>query len=202
MGELIARRALGTPDIVAQSMGGAIALELAVRRVTPVGRLVLVNPACFGRVSALRLARFASPRAVEPVIERLVPRWVVARGHRMVYGDPTLITAADIDQYWAPSQFPGYARAMLRLVHEFTWERPSVPVMAGRLRSLVPPTAPPLVVLGTRDRLVRGARSYATALRAAGAPLEIFESEGGGHAVNEERPAEVLGVVRRFLRIG
>jgi pimeloyl-ACP methyl ester carboxylesterase len=199
--ELIELCAMGAPDIVAQSMGGTMALELAVRRLTPVGRLVLVNPACFGQVSALRLARFASPRAVEPVLERLVPRWVVARGHRMVYGDPSLITADDIDQYWAPSQFPGYARAMRRLVHEFTWERPSVAVMASRLRSLEPPTRPPLVVLGTRDRLVRRARPYAAALRAAGAPLEIFESEGGGHAVNEERPAEVLGVARRFLHV-
>jgi pimeloyl-ACP methyl ester carboxylesterase len=73
--------------------------------------------------------------------------------------------------------------------------------MASRLRSLEPPTVPLLAVLGTRDRLVRRARTYAAALRAAGAPLEIFESEGGGHAVNEERPGEVLGVARRFLRI-
>jgi pimeloyl-ACP methyl ester carboxylesterase len=199
--DLIGLRALGTPDIVAQSMGGTIALEMALRRAAPMGRLVLVNPACFGQVSALRLARRASPRAVEAVLDRLVPRWVVARGHRLVYGDPTLITDEDIDQYWAPSQFPGYARAMRRLVHEFTWERPSVPQMTSRLRTLLPPTAPPLVVFGTRDRLVRGARPYAAALRAAGAPLEMFESDGGGHAVNEERPAEVLDVVRRFLRI-
>ena len=169
---------------------------------TPVGRLVLVNPACFGLVSALRLARLVELRAPSKlVLDRLVPRWVVARGHRMVYGDPSLITAEDIDQYWAPSQFPGYARAMRRLVHEFTGSDRRCAVMASRLRSLAPPTAPPLVVLGTRDRLVRGARAYAAAVRAAGAPLEIFESDGGGHAVNEERPAEVLDVVRRFLRI-
>ena len=55
--ELIERRGLDDPDIVAQSMGGTIALELAVRRAAPIGRLVLVNPACFGKVSALRLAR-------------------------------------------------------------------------------------------------------------------------------------------------
>jgi pimeloyl-ACP methyl ester carboxylesterase len=199
--ELIERRGLDGPDIVAQSMGATIALELAVRRPVPIGGLVLVNPACFGKVSALRLARRASPRAVEPVLDRLVPRWVVARGHRMVYGDPSLITAEDIDQYWAPSQFPGYARAMRRLVHEFAWERPSLARMTTRLRSLLPPTASPLVVLGTRDRLVRDARPYAAALRAAGAPLEVFESDGGGHAVNEERPAEVLDAVRRFLGI-
>jgi pimeloyl-ACP methyl ester carboxylesterase len=199
--ELIELRALGAPDIVAQSMGGTIALTVAVRRAAPVGRLVLVNPACFGLVSALRLARRVTPLATKPVVDRLVPRWVVARGHRLVFGDPSLITDEDIDQYWAPSQFPGYARAMLRLVHEFTWERPSVRVMVSRLRSLAPPTAPPLVVLGTRDRLVLGAHEYVAAVRAAGAPLEIFESDGGGHAVNEERPAEVLGVVRQFLQV-
>jgi pimeloyl-ACP methyl ester carboxylesterase len=200
VGELITRRGLDAPDIVAQSMGGTIALELAVRRMVPTGRLVLVNPACFGRVSALRLARLASPRAVEPVLDRLVPRWIVARGHRVAYGDASLVTAGDIDQYWAPSQFPGYARAMRRLVHEFTWERPSVRAMTSKLRSLPSSTIPPLVVLGTRDRLVRDARPYVAALRAAGAPLEVFESEGGGHAVNEERPREVLDVVRGFLR--
>jgi pimeloyl-ACP methyl ester carboxylesterase len=199
--EVIVQRALGTPDIVAQSMGGTIALAVAVRRAAPVGRLVLVNPACFGLVSALRLARRVTPLAVKPVVDRLVPRWVVARGHRLVYGDPSLITEEDIDQYWAPSQFPGYARAMLRLVHEFSWERPSLRVMVSRLCSLAPPTTPPLVVLGTRDRLVLGAHAYAAALRAAGAPLEIYESDGGGHAVNEERPDEVIDVVRRFLRI-
>ncbi|MBW8770126.1 MAG: alpha/beta fold hydrolase [Gemmatimonadetes bacterium] len=166
---VIAERALGTPDIVAQSMGGTIALAAAVRREAPVGRLVLVNPACFGKVSALRLARLVTPLAAKAVVDRLVPRWVVARGHRRVYGDPSLVTEADIDQTWAPSQFPGYARAMLRLVHEFSWERPTVRVMASRLRALAPPTSPPLVVLGTRDRIVLGAHAYATALRAAGA---------------------------------
>ena len=199
--EVIAQRALGAPDIVAQSMSGTIALTLAVRRAAPLRRLVLVNPACFGRVSALGLARLVTPLAAKPVVDRLVPRWVVARGHRRVYGDPSLVTDEDIDQTWAPSQFPGYARAMLRLVHEFSWERPSVRVMASRLRSLAPPTSPPLVVLGTRDRIVLGARAYAAALREAGAPLEIFESDGGGHAVNEERPGEVLGVVQRFFWI-
>ena len=63
-----------------------------------------------------------------------------------------------------------------------------------------PPTSPPLVVLGTRDRLVRDARPYVAALREAGAPLEIYESVGGGHAVNEERPSEIIPVVVRFFR--
>ena len=197
--ELIATLELRRPHVVAQSMGGTIAVDLAARGDPEIGRLVLVNPACFGRVRLLPLARRASPRVVEPVLARLVPRWVVDRAHRRVYGDPSLITTDDIDQYWAPSQFAGYAPAMRRLVHEFTWTRPPVSAMVQVLRALTPPTSPPLVVLGTRDRLVRDARPYAAALRKAGAPLEIYSSVGGGHAVNEERPREVLALVTAFL---
>ncbi|NUR36197.1 MAG: hypothetical protein HOQ30_19565, partial [Gemmatimonadaceae bacterium] len=36
---------------------------------------------------------------------------------------------------------------------------------------------------------------YAAALRAAGAPLRVAAVQGGGHAVNEERPAEVIALV-------
>jgi pimeloyl-ACP methyl ester carboxylesterase len=197
--EVIAIVGLRRPHVVAQSMGGTIALDLAASGDPALGRLVLVNPACFGHVRLLPLAQRASPKVVEPVLSRLVPRWVVDRAHRKVYGDQSLITAEDIDQYWAPSQFSGYAPAMRRLLHEFTWTRPPVSAMVQRLCALAPPTSPPLAVLGTRDRLVRDARPYAAALRKAGAPLEIYSSVGGGHAVNEERPREVLALVTAFL---
>jgi pimeloyl-ACP methyl ester carboxylesterase len=197
--EVIAIAGLRRPHVVAQSMGGTIALELATSGDPAIGRLVLVNPACFGHVRILPLAQRASPKVVEPMLARLVPRWVVDRAHRRVYGDPTLITAEDIDQYWAPSQFPDYAPAMRRLLHEFRWARPRVSEMAQRLRALTPPTSPPLLVLGTRDRVVRDARPYAAAVRKAGAPLEIYACVGGGHAVNEERPREVLALVTAFL---
>jgi pimeloyl-ACP methyl ester carboxylesterase len=197
--EVITIAGLQRPHVVAQSMGGTIALELAASSDPAIGRLVLINPACFGHVRLLPLAQRASPKVVEPVLARLVPRWVVDRAHRRVYGDPALITDEDVDQYWAPSQFPGYAPAMRRLLHEFTWTRPPVSTMAQRLRALTPPTSPPLAVLGTRDRLVRDARPYAAALRKAGAPLEIYASVGGGHAVNEERPREMLALVTAFL---
>ena len=197
--ELVERERLVRPHVVGQSMGGAISLELALRGEAPLGRLALVNPASFGHVRILPLARRASPKAMEAVLERRVPRWVVAQGHRRVYGDPSRITEADVDQYWAPSQFPGYASAMRRLVHEFQWERAAVSEMASRLSALEGPTAPVLVVLGTKDRLVREARPYVASLRKARAPLEIYTSVGGGHAVNEERPEEIVPVVLEFM---
>jgi pimeloyl-ACP methyl ester carboxylesterase len=177
-------------------------LELALRREAAIGKLVLVNPACFGVVHLLPLARSASPAAMEAVLERIVPRWIVARARRMVYGDPSLISDDDIDQYWAPSQFRGYASAMRRLVHEFTWKRSTPAEMVSKLRALRGSSTPPLVVLGTRDRLVRGAQPFVATLRASGAPIEVYESVGGGHAVNEERPSEIVPVVLRFFAGG
>jgi pimeloyl-ACP methyl ester carboxylesterase len=117
-----------------------------------------------------------------------------------VYGDPSTITDEDLDQYWAPSQFPGYASAMRRLVHEFSWLRAPALDMAARLRTLAEPTSPVLVVLGTRDRLVRDARPYVAQLRKAGAPLEVYASVGGGHAVNEERPGEIVPLALGWFR--
>jgi pimeloyl-ACP methyl ester carboxylesterase len=183
-------------DVVAQSMAGTIAVELATQENSRVNRTVVVNPACFGRVRLQRFARLVSPRIVDVVLPRLVARWIVARTHRMVYGDPSGITERDEDEYWAPSQFPAYARAMRRLLHEFPWKRPPVAEMVVRLEAL---RHEMLVVLGSADALVRDALPYVTALRAAGAQLDVRVVAGGGHAVNEERPEEVVEMVLELL---
>ena len=194
--ELLDAERLTRVDVVAQSMAGTIALELALEAGTRIDRTVLVNPACFGRVRLQALGRVVSPSIIDVVLPRLVARWIIARMHRLVYGDPSRITRRDEDEYWAPSQFPTYARAMRRLVHEFQWTRPPVEQMAARLRALDRET---LVVLGTKDSLVREARPYVTALQAGGAGLEVREVPNGGHAVNEERPEDVVGMVIDFL---
>jgi pimeloyl-ACP methyl ester carboxylesterase len=194
--ELIVAEGLGSPHVVAQSMAGTIALEVALEGRATIGRLVLINPARFGVVGLQRVGRLLSPAPIGRVMHRLVSRWMVARAHRMVYGDPSRITPRDVDEYWAPSQFPSFARAMWRLVHEFTWTRLSADVMTERLRSLA---SPAMVLLAGRDRLVRGARPYVAALVAAGAPLVVQVVEEGGHAVNEERPEDVVPIVVAFL---
>jgi pimeloyl-ACP methyl ester carboxylesterase len=194
--ELIELEGLETVDVVAQSMGGTIALELAMADQSPVNRLVLINPAAFGRVRLQRIARLVSPPRVDTLLPHLVPRWIVARAHRMVYGDPTRITKRDIDEYWAPSQFPSFSRAMRLLVHEFSWKRLSADAMAKRIGPLAKRI---LVVLGTRDHLVRDARAYVEALREAGVSMDVKVIAGGGHAVNEERADEVVGLTLDFL---
>jgi pimeloyl-ACP methyl ester carboxylesterase len=195
--ELFGAERLRDARTVAQSMAGTIALELALASDSPVGRLALVNPAALGRVHLQPLARLVSPRVIDRALRGMPPRWVVARAHRLAYADGSRVTPRDVDEYWAPSRDPGYAPAMRRLLHEFRWRREPAAALAGRMRLL---THAPLVVLGGRDRLVRGAAPYAAALRSAGARLELLELEGAGHAVNEEEPGRVLPRVLEHLR--
>jgi pimeloyl-ACP methyl ester carboxylesterase len=46
---------------------------------------------------------------------------------------------------------------------------------------------------------VLDAAPYVSALRNCGTPLAMSVVEGGGHAVNEERPAEVVALALEFL---
>lgn len=183
-------------DVVAQSMAGTIVLEIAREQAHAFRRIALVNPACFGLVRTRQIARTFSPLISDTLLPWFVARWLVDRTHRMVYADPARITPRDVDEYWAPSQFPDYARAMRRLLHEFAWRRPPVAEMAARIAAL---DEVPLVVLGCQDHLVRGARAYVSALQRAGVHLRVCEVVNGGHAVNEERPEEVLADVIPYL---
>lgn len=189
---------VGAP-VVAQSMGGTLALELAMSSASPVGRLALINPASFGTIRVQWLARLVSPPAVNRVLDWMLPRWIVARAHRLAYAEGDRVTPRDVDEYWAPSQFASYARAMRRLLHELEWTRAPAEQLAERMRVLRDPA---LVVVAGRDRIVRDARSYAYALVDARAPLMVHELPQAGHAVNEEEPSLVIPRVLAFLQRG
>ena len=197
--ELMRAERIEGAAVVAQSMGGTLALELAMASASPVGRLALINPAAFGTIRVQWLARLVSPPAVNRVLDWMLPRWIVARAHRLAYAEGNRVTARDVDEYWAPSQFAAYARAMRQLLHELEWTRAPAERLAQRMRVLAEPA---LVVVGGRDRIVRDARSYAYGLVEARAPLVVHELPQAGHAVNEEEPWEVIPRVLAFLERG
>lgn len=186
--EVIETLGLERPSLVAQSMTGAIALELALEAEPRIARVALVNPVGLCAMPIIPFACALTPSPTVRVAPWLVLRWAMAAGLRVAYGDPRRVTARDVDEYWAPSQFPGYARAMRALVHEFRWP----PFTADELARLKVPT---LIVLGSRDRVVRGARPVAERLNVAG----LVVVPGGGHAVNEELPDEVNPALTQFL---
>ncbi len=197
--ELLGVLGATSADVIAQSMSGTIAIALATQPGVQVGRVAVVNPALFGRVRMERLFKMVSPPLLDAVLPRLVRRWIIARTHRLVYGDASRLKQRDVDEYWAPSQFPAYARAMRRLLHVFGWERADVATSAERIRPLAPRL---LVILGTKDRLILDSRPYVAELHTRLPSLRVHEAVGGGHAVNEERPEELVPIVRSFLLEG
>ena len=175
--------------LLGHSMGGGLALRYALRRPERLRRLVLINPAGLAPVFYPKLLR-PIPRVLGRALhERLVPRSLVALILRhLAYGNASCVSERDIDEYWAPTQQPGYIQAAHAALREFDWR----PLTAAERTSL---TVPCLVVFGTNDRVIRATFTGTAAL--PGARIQALK---GGHCVHEELPDDVYGLIREFLR--
>ena len=172
--------------LVGHSMGGAVVLHAALRERARVAGLVLLAPVGFGEIPRIGLLRTLTPDLLDPVLPYLAFRAVVEVGLRTGYGDLGAPSADDVDEYWAPTADPAFARAVRRVAHAFDWR----PTDAGVLSRL---GCPAHVVLGERDTLVAGARVRAPTRTLAA--LRIDEVPGAGHVLPEEVPDVVVRAV-------
>jgi 4,5:9,10-diseco-3-hydroxy-5,9,17-trioxoandrosta-1(10),2-diene-4-oate hydrolase len=175
--------------LVGQSMGGGVALRVALDSPHRVRRLALINPTGLGPVAYLTALRLVPARIVNALGGSVVPRAVVEfiLCH-IAYGNKSLVTERAIDEYWAPTQQPGFVRAARAALSEFEWE----PFSDEQLARLAVPT---VVILGRKDRLVRDAERSVERLARA----EVHALDGG-HCVHEEHPREVYDIIGSFFR--
>lgn len=179
---------LPAADLIGQSMGGGLALRYALMRPDRAKMLALINPTALVRIIGRNALRVLPRSVVGAIGHRLVPRWSVELILRYVaYADAAKVEEADIDEYWSPTQVAGYVRAMRSALAEFDWR----PLGNAEAEAL---TVPTVVILGSRDRLIRNTGGAAGRLR--GARLSRVT---GGHCVHEEMPAEVYDAICRFL---
>lgn len=179
--------------LVGHSMGGAIAREVALAAPSRIAALALLAPAGFGRIRRLATGRALSPDWTVPLLTPLaVPRWAVRRSMQRTYGARGGFTEAEVDEYWSPTQFPGFLRASRHLLHHFAWDPPP-PTAFAVLRE-----TPLLVLLGGMDRLVvsRDVARYAEQVPHA----EVIWLPEAGHALHEDSPAETWRHVDALLR--
>jgi pimeloyl-ACP methyl ester carboxylesterase len=170
------------------SMGGGLSLHFALRRPERLTSLTLINPTALVATRPMLAVRITPRFVAEAIGERLTPRWVVEMIlKRIAFGDASRVAPRDVDEYWSPTQIPGFVRAVRRTASEFDWD----PISGDDARSLATPS---IVLLGTNDRLVRNPDAAADRLRGA-TILKI----SGGHCVHEERPTEVYRAVGAHL---
>jgi len=177
-------------SLVAQSMGARIALEVARRTGDRVTRLALFGPVGFGDIGQRRAYAPFVPVLPGALPSLLVTRRMVEIVQRRVHGKLGWFSERDIDEYWAPTQFPDVLRAQLQMLREFDWE----PHEAGSLRGMHVPT---LVVFGTLDRTVRPSRAQGLVSAMDRGRLEWIEE--GGHVVMEEVPDRINRMLVEFL---
>jgi pimeloyl-ACP methyl ester carboxylesterase len=175
-------------DVVGHSMGGGLALHFALAHSTRVRRLVLAAPVNLTRMRLPAIGHLLTPRFTDQFARYLTPRWLTNALLRSTYGNPRRATDRDVDEYWAPSQFPNYYRAARALLAQFDWE----PLSVDQLMRLDCKT---LVILSTADRLVRGAESPALLIPRA----TVVDLIGAGHLGIEECAEDFNRMVVDFL---
>jgi pimeloyl-ACP methyl ester carboxylesterase len=177
--------------VVGHSMGGGISLQLALDHPERVAALALISPVGYTIPKAVTLGRRVMPRAARRIFPWLARRAAFALALRLSYGRLGVPTAADVDQYFAPTRDRAFARALHTLLHELEWNACD----DGRARALRMPT---VVLCGDADRLVN--RRTPDCFARDVPHVRIHRIEGGGHTLAEEVPAFVSSAIVSILR--
>jgi pimeloyl-ACP methyl ester carboxylesterase len=171
---------------VGHSMGSGTLARFAELYPRYVRALVLTAPVGFEKTFDIRAAIQATPGFLVPILPKLVSRSLIQFVIRKAYGNKELVTERDVEEYWAPSQFPAFARITRTLLHIFDWT-------AGGHGCFQGISAPLTVVYGTKDSIVppRAALRYGDVVRGA----TFIRLDGIGHAIPDEAPDRVVEAI-------
>lgn len=176
--------------LIGQSMGGKIVVRVALDAPERVSQLLLFGPVGFGLIPSWGVLARQIPVPPGELIVKFVPRSLVAIVQRRVYGKLGWFTERDVDEYWAPTQFPAVARAQFQMMREFAWDLWD----EATLKRLNTRTH---VIFGTRDRTVRPRSAAALATHLPRGRFTWIQD--GGHVVMEEAAERINAMLATDL---
>lgn len=167
----------GPVHLAGNSLGGAVAMQVAVQAPHRVASLVLVNSAGFGREVSLGLRLLA----IRPLGRLLLrpSRAGARRVERSLFHDPAFATEARVRHAHRLAQRPHAARVLLETVRGLGTIRGSRPEWRERLvRAVAELRIPVFAVWGDRDRILPARHLDAVAARLPHARTHLFTATG------------------------
>lgn len=192
--------------VIANSMGGLIAVLVAARRPDLVASLALISPAMphIRQPSAARgMAVLAVPKVGERLLARIndvAPEEQVRRLAEVLFGDPNVIDPDGFELAVAERtrrMEQGYGDAVLLESLRSIVRYYAVPPWRSAWTEAREVRCPTLVLLGMRDTLVGS--STAKRWRRTVPRARVVTLPSTGHVAMMESPAEVASIIRTYL---
>jgi len=198
VGQLITALDLERPSIMGLSMGGAIALGVALRWPERVDCLVLVDSYGLQRKVAMQFISWLSvktPGVMESTwalvrSSRSMARWSMTN----IFHDPKAISDVLLDEILAEANKPYAGRAFTRHQRDDVFANGLRTVYLDRLGEIKAPT---LIVHGGDDKAVPLACAEEAHRLMPGSTLHVIP--GAGHWSQREKPQEFIQTVVKFL---
>ena len=187
---LLDRLGVARTDIAGNSLGGRVALTLALAHPERVRKLVLLDAAGVAEIPPPRLFQMARNPVVKRVLLHVTPKFFVRQNLEEVYGDPAKVTDDLVTRYHAMALRAGTRAALVARLNG-----PRDPLLVDRLGEL---HLPVLILWGEKDRWIPLAQGQALARGIAGAELRVYS--GVGHVPMEEIPEQTARDADAFLQ--
>ena len=180
--------------LAGNSLGGYIAWATAVLHKERVSKLVLIDASGYPyEAESVPLAfKVSQSKVAKTLLHNFLPKWLVERSVKNVYGNPESVTEDTIQRYYELTQREGNRAA---LAQRFVQTQP------GPLASDIPDINIPVLILwGAKDKLIPVKFAHRFHRELADSELIIFASLG--HVPHEEAPQQTIEPVIDFLRGG
>jgi pyruvate dehydrogenase E2 component (dihydrolipoamide acetyltransferase) len=176
-------RGIGAAHLVGHSLGGAVALDLALNHPDRVRSVTAICSACLGpEIDMVYIDGFMAAKRrkqLQPVLEMLV-------------ADPAMVSREMIEDVLKFKRLDGVEAALNRIIEgTFAGGRQALQ-LSGRLGELAMPVQ---VIWGRQDRIIPVRHSEDLSSRVA---VHVFDD--AGHMVHMEKAAEVNQLIERVVR--
>jgi pimeloyl-ACP methyl ester carboxylesterase len=186
---LMSKLGIDRADVAGNSLGGRVALTLALEHPERVRSLVLVDAAGLSGQKPPAIFAIARTPVVGRALRWLTPRVMVRRNVEEVYGDRARVTETLVDRYYELTRHEGNREALLdRLT------APADPPLDDRLAEL---RVPVLLEWGERDRWIPP--SFAQRFEGGIHGARLVTYPDAGHVPMEELPEATARDAEAFL---